>query len=195
MKEKTLNIKKNGVSMLLLLVLLYAAGIGCIVAGCILEENGVPVIWGILVAVGVVWMVLGWIPFLGLTVLKPQEAVVLTLFGNYVGTLREPGFYYVNPFCTSVNPAARTRLSQSGEVDGGTGKALVIANGAGAVNAEVSFGKKISLKVMTLNNSRQKINDCLGNPVEIGIAVTWRVVDTAKAVFQVDNYKEYLSLQ
>ena len=88
MKEKTLNIKKNGVSMLLLLVLLYAAGIGCIVAGCILEENGVPVIWGILVAVGVVWMVLGWIPFLCHTVLKPQEAVVLTLFGNYVGTLR-----------------------------------------------------------------------------------------------------------
>ena len=48
---------------------------------------------------------------------------------------------------------------------------------------------------MTLNNNRQKINDCLGNPVEIGIAVMWRVVDTAKAVFDVDNYKEYLSLQ
>lgn len=48
---------------------------------------------------------------------------------------------------------------------------------------------------MTLNNSRQKINDCLGNPVEIGIAVMWRVVDTSKAVFNVDNYKEYLSLQ
>ena len=60
----------------------------------------------------------------------------------------------------------------------------------------IETGKKnISLKVMTLNNSRQKINDCLGNPVEIGIAVTWRVVDTAKAVFNVDNYKEYLSLQ
>ena len=55
--------------------------------------------------------------------------------------------------------------------------------------------KKVSLKIMTLNNSRQKINDCLGNPVEIGIAVMWRVVDTAKAVFCVDNYKEYLSLQ
>ena len=48
---------------------------------------------------------------------------------------------------------------------------------------------------MTLNNNRQKINDCLGNPVEIGIAVTWRIVDTAKAVFNVDNYKEFLSLQ
>ena len=55
--------------------------------------------------------------------------------------------------------------------------------------------KKISLKIMTLNNNRQKINDCLGNPIEIGIAVTWRIVDTAKAVFNVDNYKEYLSLQ
>ena len=63
-------------------------------------------------------------------------------------------------------------------------------------NISIETGKKnISLKVMTLNNSRQKINDCLGNPVEIGIAVTWRVVDTAKAVFNVDNYKEYLSLQ
>ena len=48
---------------------------------------------------------------------------------------------------------------------------------------------------MTLDNNKQKINDCLGNPVEIGIAVIWRVVDTAKAVFDVDNYKEYLSLQ
>ena len=48
---------------------------------------------------------------------------------------------------------------------------------------------------MTLNNNRQKINYCLGNPIEIGIAVMWRVVDTAKAVFNVDNYKEYLSLQ
>ena len=54
---------------------------------------------------------------------------------------------------------------------------------------------KISLKAMTLNNGRQKINDCLGNPIEIGIAVIWRVTDTAKAVFNVDNYKEYLSLQ
>lgn len=55
--------------------------------------------------------------------------------------------------------------------------------------------KRISLKIMTLNNNKQKINDCLGNPIEIGIAVIWRVVDTAKAVFDVDNYKEYLSLQ
>ena len=65
---------------------------------------------------------------------------------------------------------------------------------AGA-NLNIGGDKRISLKNMTLNNGRQKINDCLGNPVEIGIAVIWRVTDTAKAVFNVDNYKEYLSLQ
>ena len=72
---------------------------------------------------------------------------------------------------------------------------IVIAAGQTSGSIEVAGNKKISLKIMTLNNSRQKINDCLGNPVEIGIAVIWRVTDTAKAVFNVDNYKEYLSLQ
>ena len=118
--------------------------------------------------------------------LRPQEALVLTLFGKYIGTLKEPGFYFVNPFCTAVNPAAKTVLNQSGDVHDGSGK--------NATTTEVPT-KKISLKIMTLNNNRQKINDCLGNPVEIGIAVTWRITDTAKAVFNVDNYKEFLSLQ
>jgi len=73
---------------------------------------------------------------------------------------------------------------------------LTLASNAQSVNVSGDYGsKKLSLKIMTLNNSRQKINDCLGNPVEIGIAVTWRIVDTAKAVFNVDNYKEFLSLQ
>ena len=101
------------------------------------------------------------------------------------------GFYYVNTFCSAVNPAAGTHLNQSGDVDSGS-------KGTSAASAEKNAqaaGKRISLKIMTLNNNRQKINDCLGNPVEIGIAVMWRVVDTAKAVFNVDNYKEYLSLQ
>ena len=98
--------------------------------------------------------------------------------------MKEPGFYFVNPFCSSVNPASKTLLNQSGDVKNGN------------ININVSdMSKKISLKIMTLNNNRQKINDCLGNPIEIGIAVTWRIQDTAKAVFNVDNYKEFLSLQ
>ncbi len=135
-----------------------------------------------------------WILFLGLKVIKPQEALVLTLFGKYVGTLKQEGFYFVNPFCSAVNPASKTKLGQSGDVAAGSGKSVQINTATQSVDMEL-YNKKISLKIMTLNNSRQKINDCLGNPIEIGIAVMWKVVDTAKAVFDVDNYKEYLSLQ
>ena len=146
-----------------------------------------------LLVIGIVWLCVGFIPFLGLKVIKPQEALVLTLFGTYVGSLKDSGFYFVNPFCTAVNPAATTKLSQSGDAEV---KTDAVAVAAAAAQAAASIpSKKVSLKVMTLNNNKQKINDCLGNPVEIGIAVMWRVVDTAKAVFAVDNYKEYLSLQ
>lgn len=189
-KEKVLNNRKNGMAMMLLFIIFYAAAAGIMLVSAITEL--IP-----LMLLAIIWISIGWIPFLGLKVLKPQEALVLTLFGKYVGTLKDAGFYWVNPFCSSVNPAAKTKLNQSGDVDGGNSAKSVLVAAAGAnASANVSVpNKKISLKIMTLNNNRQKINDCLGNPVEIGIAVMWRVTDTAKAVFHVDNYKEYLSLQ
>lgn len=186
MTENILTTKKRGMPVLLLnLLVLVLAVAGIIFGAFILEDGGPPVLF----ILSMIVVAVGWIPLTGLKVLKPQEALVLTLFGKYVGTLRENGFYWVNPFCTAVNPAAKTKLSQSGDVKsaGQTPDGVVL-------DAE-AIGKKLSLKIMTLNNSRQKINDCLGNPVEIGIAVTWRIVDTAKAVFNVDNYKEFLSLQ
>ncbi len=177
--------------VLLGIIALYVLGIAGIIFGAILaDETGNP----ILLIPSIIVVVLGWIPACGLKVLKPQEALVLTLFGKYVGTLKDDGFYFVNPFCTSVNPAAKTKLNQSGDVNPQASSVLKIATEGAVVTGETS-SNKISLKVMTLNNNRQKINDCLGNPIEIGIAVTWRIVDTAKAVFNVDNYKEFLSLQ
>lgn len=98
----------------------------------------------------------------GFCILKPQEAVVYTLFGDYIGTLKREGFYWVNPFASSLSE-----------------------NGSGI----------ISLKARTLNNAKQKINDSQGNPVEIGIMVTWEVQDTAKAIFNVNNYSSFLSAQ
>ena len=188
MEEKILTGKKKGMPMLLLILALYVLAVVGIVWAAVQDETGgMDVAAVVILIVGIVWACLGWIFLCGLKVLKPQEALVLTLFGKYIGTLKGEGFYYVNPFCSGVNPAAQTKLNQSGDVDGGS-KAEKKAEAQSA-------GKKISLKIMTLNNNRQKINDCLGNPVEIGIAVMWRVVDTAKAVFDVDNYKEYLSLQ
>ena len=188
MEEKILTGKKKGMPMLLLILALYVLAVVGIVWAAVQDETGgMDVAAVVILIVSIVWACLGWIFLCGLKVLKPQEALVLTLFGKYIGTLKGEGFYYVNPFCSGVNPAAQTKLNQSGDVDGGS-KAEKKAEAQSA-------GKKISLKIMTLNNNRQKINDCLGNPVEIGIAVMWRVVDTAKAVFDVDNYKEYLSLQ
>ncbi|MBQ9166620.1 MAG: SPFH domain-containing protein [Oscillospiraceae bacterium] len=189
-KEIVLCNQRNGMLAMLVTLALY------ILAVVLTVIAGINEIWPLLV-IAIIWLSLGWIPFLGLKVLKPQEALVLTLFGKYVGTLKGEGFYFVNPFCTAVNPAAKTKLKQSGDVDAGGNKSMnILLSAAGTQNQEVELSnKKISLKIMTLNNNRQKVNDCLGNPVEIGIAVMWRVVDTAKAVFTVDNYKEYLSLQ
>ncbi|MCQ2421349.1 MAG: SPFH domain-containing protein, partial [Clostridia bacterium] len=197
MNEKILSTKKNGMAMLFFGIFLYLVGLGAVIFGGVMLDSDETVIPGVIVFVlGLIWRCSGWIPFLGLKIMKPQEALVLTLFGKYVGTLKSEGFFWGNPFCRAVNPAAKTRLSQSGDVDGAGKSALVVNTGAGTANVSAEIlSKKISLKIMTLNNNRQKINDCLGNPVEIGIAVTWRVVDTAKAVFHVDNYKEYLSLQ
>ena len=191
MTEKILNNKKRGMMALILTSVLLLAAIACLVVGAVMCENE-DMMGLALVIPGIVWLCIGWVPYCGLRVLKPQEALVLTLFGKYIGTIKGEGFYFVNPFCVSINPAASTKLKQSGDVDG---KPAAHMRSTGTnVNFELA-NKKISLKVMTLNNNRQKVNDCLGNPVEIGIAVMWRVVDTAKAVFNVDNYKEYLSLQ
>ena len=213
MTEKILENKKHGMRALIIIIALYAAGIAAMIIGGIGMANAVDYVstpfgvgavnsvakhnYTVLFVIGCIWVCIGWVPIIGLKVLKPQEALVLTLFGNYIGTLRGEGFYFVNPFCVGVNPAAKTKLNQSGDVDGGSAKGLSLNLSAPDVSAAAaqSASKKISLKMMTLNNSRQKINDCLGNPVEIGIAVTWRVVDTCKAVFDVDNYKEFLSLQ
>ena len=190
MKEIVLNRKKNGLPVMCLLILLWLAALaGCIFGGMKADE-GIVTWWFIL---SLIWVCIGWLPFMGLKIVGPQEALVLTLFGKYIGSLKESGFYFVNPFCAAVNPAAKTRLNQSGDVDGGSKNVLLSRD---LLTQQQSMSnRKISLKAMTLNNSRQKINDCLGNPVEIGIAVIWRVVDTAKAVFEVDNYKEYFSLQ
>ena len=192
MKEIILGTRKNGMAMMFLFILLYLAAFPVLICGAVLIDSSVISLIPLLL--GILWLLVGWIPFLGLRIMKPQEALVLTLFGKYIGTLKSDGFFWVNPFCQAINPAAKTKLAQSGDVEGSKPVTPLVLSANWQFSAEI-VNKKISLKIMTLNNSRQKINDCLGNPVEIGIAVTWRVVDTAKAVFNVDNYKEFLSLQ
>ena len=193
MKEKLLKTRTKGMTALITLIAVIALDLVLmILSGTVF---GLEDLRGLVIFVpATILLCVCWIPFLGFKVLKPQEALVLTLFGEYIGTLREPGFYFVNPFCVAVNPAAKTKLGQSGDVDGGDAAHRILLT-TGTNQTEEVVSKKISMKAMTLSNARQKVNDVLGNPVEIGVAVIWRVRDTAAAVFNVDNYKEYLSLQ
>ncbi len=134
--------------------------------------------------------ILGPIIYAGLKILKPNEAYVLTLFGKYYGTLKGPGFFFVNPFCGATNPVYESEKAQSKESLG-----AVMLKSSSTSKAQENRKKKISLKTMTHSNEKQKINDEEGNPIEIGIVVIWRVVNTARAVFSVENYQEFLSIQ
>ena len=188
MEEKILKKKSNGLPILILnlFVTLMSFGLLILVAAFKMPFRN------FLGFISLILFFASLINYAGFKVLGPQEAIVLTLFGKYIGTIRENGFYYVNPFSSRVNPAARTKLGQSADVD--SNRSGSASTSRTSQSLEIP-SKKISLKVMTLSNSRQKVNDVLGNPVEIGIAVMWKVVNTASAVFNVDNYKEYLSLQ
>jgi regulator of protease activity HflC (stomatin/prohibitin superfamily) len=199
MKQATQNEEKaagktSGMFMMILNTVLMSAGVAGLIYGITLLDGGPGGAGAIaLTAIaGLYVCLIGPVLFGGLRILKPNEALVLTLFGNYYGTLKGPGFFFVNPLVSAATPAHGE--PSSGALAGDKKQGLVVsAVQAGAAAQAVS--KKVSLKAMTLNNDKQKINDALGNPIIIGIMVVWKVVNTAKALFNVDNYIEYLSIQ
>ena len=185
----------NGLGILLLNIVLMLAAVAGIVYSAVQLDNGAG---GAMVALLVVcifyWCLPCWLLFAGVKVLRPNEALVLTLFGQYIGTLKGEGIFFVNPFCSAVNPAAELAFVKAAEDAADSAKAGSKLS-SGRISAGSGRGKRLSLKTMTLNNDKQKINDLLGNPIIIGIAVIWHIEDTAKAVFAVDNYQEFLSIQ
>ncbi len=189
-EEKILK-RTSGMLMLLVSLAVLLASIPAGALATVYYNWGGPAA-GFVLAVGIilciVLFVTGLIMLCGLKVIHPNEALVLTLFGNYYGTFYDAGFYWVNPFCTAINPTA------------GKGAVSVPKNGSGDGSMNVnlntnSLSKKVSLKTMTLDNKRQKVNDALGNPVEIGTIVIWKVKNATKAVLNVENFMEYLSIQ
>ena len=196
--QQTQNEEKNlkaasGMVMLVLNTFLVLAFLAAFIYGIVLAatEGSSPLSITLIVAGSIYAFIIGPILYAGLKILKPNEAFVLTLFGKYYGTLKGDGFFFVNPFVTAANPAAGSTTATSASV---VEKPAVAAPGTAGASLGI-VDKRISLKAMTLNNEVQKINDQLGNPIVIGIVVIWRVVNTAKAVFNVDHYKEYLSIQ
>lgn len=182
----------SGMTMLVLNIILTLAAIALFVlcvSSIIWAENQTMRIAGIVVG-ALYGFFIGPLLFVGLKILRPNEALVLTLFGRYYGTLKGDGFYFVNPFVSAVNPVAKKEpLSDMLGGKPAPGK-------AGTSSPPIQWqNKRISLKALTLDNEKQKINDALGTPIIIGIVVIWKVINTAKAVFNVDNYIEYLSIQ
>ena len=168
----------------------YAFSILLIVLGSIACSTWERHLWlpilGIIAAV--LLIIAASIACAGLHIVNPNEAIVLALFGQYYGTIREPGYYFTNPFASLIAPERTGEESQTLTV---TTSETTGTQVKGAVMPK----KKISLKTMTLNNRKQKVNDVMGNPIIIGTIVIWKVVDPTKAVFSVENYQEFLSVQ
>ena len=170
---------------------------GIIAAGRVGSSAGQSVLLPVLLIIvsALIAFVICPILFAGLKILNPNEALVLTLFGKYYGTLEGAGFYFVNPFVSAVNPTKPSPLAATVATAVTEQQKVPSHRTDKSDPSDTAKGKAVSLKVMTLNNDRQKVNDKLGNPVEIGVVVIWRVINPAKAVFNVDNYISFLSIQ
>ena len=176
-----------GMAMLFICIIGIIAGVALCIAGPALAESGGAAF--ISVAVGVILIVVLAICLGGLRIVNPNEALVLTLFGKYHGTIKKDGFFFVNPFSTGFNPTVSGVLEEiAAEVSESSKK-------SGTSRKKKSTSKKVSTKTITLNNAQQKVNDVQGNPIIIGSIVIWRVANPTKAVFNVENYFEYLSSQ
>ena len=176
-----------GMAMLFICIIGIIAGGALCIAGPALAESGGAAF--ISVAVGVILIVVLAICLGGLRIVNPNEALVLTLFGKYHGTIKKDGFFFVNPFSTGFNPTVSGVLEEiAAEVSESSKK-------SGTSRKKKSTSKKVSTKTITLNNAQQKVNDVQGNPIIIGSIVIWRVANPTKAVFNVENYFEYLSSQ
>ncbi len=139
----------NGIAVLLILVVVTAMLVYFLIAG-IRAEDPVLIIGYIIALCLVVFL------YFGLFVVNPNQGKVLQLFGSYVGTVRDPGLRWANPFYTK---------------------------------------KRVSLRIRNFETSKLKVNDNRGNPIEIAAVVVWKVVDTAEAIFEVDDYVNYVHVQ
>lgn len=182
----------NGILVLLGLILGVLVSVAlCVFGGILIETPDFPIALAVTMFVlGILAIILFSIMFGGLKIVQPNEAKVFTLFGKYHGTISKSGFFYINPFCAAVAPADKN--ANNGAIT------MKQKNTAKDESMSIAIGaprRSVSLKTQTLSNDKQKVNDILGNPIVIGAIVIWRVEDPTQAVFAVENYNEYLSIQ
>jgi len=141
--------KVNGFLMLLFQIFLLAVNIYLLSLGITKENPGV--LWFFIPGVIIFFLLMG-----GFMVLQPNNSAVLIFFGDYIGTVRESGFWWVNP---------------------------------------LAFKRKVSQRIHNFISDKIKVNDLHGNPIEIAAVIVWRVVDSARAIFDVQNYEQFVSIQ
>ncbi len=160
----------SGWVVLPLVLLLLVCGVAVLVAGITRDTPA-------LIGLGVLLQTIFLVCLSGFFTLQPNEARVLVLFGDYKGTVRREGFHFGNPFYSNGGSMA---------VPGKDGASVTIRKNP---------RNKISLRSRNLNGERLKVNDKQGNPIEIAAVVVWRVQDSAQAMFDVDDYEEYVRIQ
>lgn len=142
MKEEKIIVPTNGYIMLLVFLILFVGGITMLI-----RTHNPYYIISIFIAI---------VTVIGFIMVQPNNSRVLLLFGKYVGTVKQNGFYWVNPFYTK---------------------------------------KKITLRASNFDSERLKVNDKLGNPIMISTILVWRVQNTYKAAFDVDNFENFVRVQ
>ncbi len=141
--------KTNGFLALFIVILLIVIDIYVLRNGIITEDTNF--LW-----IFIPLIIITSISFGGFTVIQPNDSRVLILFGKYIGTIWDSGFWWVNPFTEK---------------------------------------KKVSLRIHNFNSEKIKVNDLHGNPIEIAAVIVWRVVDSARAIFDVQNYEQFVAIQ
>jgi regulator of protease activity HflC (stomatin/prohibitin superfamily) len=146
--EKRAN-KTNGFIALFIVIGLFALDIFLLVL--MVNTNNPSMLWFFFPLA-----LISFISFGGFMIVQPNESKVLMLFGKYTGTIRDAGFWWVNPFTVK---------------------------------------KHVSLRIRNFNSEKIKVNDLHGNPIEIAAVIVWRVVDSARAIFDVQNYEQFVAIQ
>ena len=192
-EEKILKPSSGLMALIIIIAVLLVSIAAMIMGGVLMDEFdnytlGVPsLVCGIIVCIA------SCVAFGGLKIVNPNEALVLSLFGKYYGTIYENGFWYVNPFSSAIYPQAKVAEAKNARLQAYNNKKSQAE--VSASEAAIASARKVSTKVCTFVNGNQKVNDKLGNPVEVSAIVIWKVVNATKAVLNVDYYKEYLSNQ
>lgn len=177
----------NGWLMLAINAGILVAGMALITRGIVIAARENEFSW--LILIGALLEPIAILLLCGHFTLQPNEARVLILFGEYHGTVRESGFFWANPFFARV----RARIPLTG-AEMGREAAKHGAHGT-TTQQQRSLGAKISLRARNFNSEKLKVNDKRGNPIEIAAVIVWRVEDTARAAFDVDDFETYVQIQ